>query len=460
MLALVCLLVGSARAASPLSWGAPVLIDQQLPFTLGNGGGVSCPSVSLCVAVDGAGNVVTSTDPTGGQGAWTATSVDGDNVLYGVSCPSVSQCVAVDGTGNVVTSTDPTGGQSAWTATSVDRDNGLYGVSCPSVSRCVAVGSGGNVVTSTDPTGGQSAWTVTNVDGYNPVSGVSCPSASLCVGVGGYSGLHGSYNSGYVLTSTDPTGAHSWRVSTVDTIGLSSVSCPSVSLCVAVDRGGSAVTSTDPTGAHSWRVSTTETVGLSSVSCPSASLCVAVDDFGNVVTSTDPTGGQSAWTKTNVDGNNLVSGVSCPSVWLCVAVDRRGDEVSGSAPMASRGSVSVHGTSASVQVGCAGGATASCHLVLRLELRETIRGGKLLGVAAAKRMKPPKTIHRTVVVRSASLTLVGGQNKTVTLSLDRAGKRLLARCRTLKVKLMITASGVTFSNATITFTAKSPKKKR
>jgi hypothetical protein len=31
---------------------------------------VSCPSESLCVAVDGAGRVITSIDPTAGPGAW------------------------------------------------------------------------------------------------------------------------------------------------------------------------------------------------------------------------------------------------------------------------------------------------------------------------------------------------------------------------------------------------------
>ena len=80
------LLVGGATltspvalaAGSPLTWGAPVLVDHQAPF--GNPDplyGVSCPSSGLCVAVDRAGNVVTSTNPTGGAAAWTVTDVDG-----------------------------------------------------------------------------------------------------------------------------------------------------------------------------------------------------------------------------------------------------------------------------------------------------------------------------------------------------------------------------------------------
>jgi hypothetical protein len=66
--------------------------------------GVSCPSAALCVAVDGAGNVLTATSPTGGSAAWTITNVDGPTALASVSCPSVSLCVAVDSVGRVFSS--------------------------------------------------------------------------------------------------------------------------------------------------------------------------------------------------------------------------------------------------------------------------------------------------------------------------------------------------------------------
>jgi hypothetical protein len=71
----------------------------------GNVQGISCPSVSFCVAVDVAGNVITSSKPTLGNAAWTVTNVDGANPLTGVSCPSISFCVAVDGIGNVIVGT-------------------------------------------------------------------------------------------------------------------------------------------------------------------------------------------------------------------------------------------------------------------------------------------------------------------------------------------------------------------
>src|ERR1019366_7409060 len=51
-------------AGSFLTWAAPVRVDHQPPFSGNKLVGVSCPTSSLCVAVDySGGNVVTSTNP-------------------------------------------------------------------------------------------------------------------------------------------------------------------------------------------------------------------------------------------------------------------------------------------------------------------------------------------------------------------------------------------------------------
>jgi hypothetical protein len=96
------------------------------------------------VASDHAGNIVTSTQPTGGARAWRVTRVDPHHVLYGVSCGSTALCVAADSAGNVVTSTNPTGGPSSWKLTSVDS-NAFFGVSC-GPALCAAADDAGNVV--------------------------------------------------------------------------------------------------------------------------------------------------------------------------------------------------------------------------------------------------------------------------------------------------------------------------
>src|SRR3954452_3844764 len=113
MLALLAGYASPSPGASPFSWSPPDLIDEQPPFAnTKEVFSVACPSVSLCVAVDGGGQASTSTNPTGGRAAWNTKAVDSSS-LYGVSCPSTTLCVAT-GNGRVATSTNPTGDASAW----------------------------------------------------------------------------------------------------------------------------------------------------------------------------------------------------------------------------------------------------------------------------------------------------------------------------------------------------------
>jgi hypothetical protein len=110
----------------------------------------SCVSASLCVAGDSDGNLVASTNPTGGAAAWSAPAhVDTNNTsMSGVSCTSSPSllCVAVDANGRAFTSTNPTGGITAWTGIDTGHIY-LYDVSCAAASLCVAVDRYGNVLT-------------------------------------------------------------------------------------------------------------------------------------------------------------------------------------------------------------------------------------------------------------------------------------------------------------------------
>lgn len=317
------LLISSAgptmASATPLSW--------TVSHVDGNGTlrGISCPTESLCVAGDSAGNIVTSTNPTGGAGTWSVAHV-AQHDITAVSCPSTSLCVAGNEAGELITSTNPTGGAGAWTATDMG-EVGLYAVSCPSTSLCVAVGNGscpvgfpscvegdqdGDVLTSTNPAGGAGTWSRANVENIISILGVSCPAVSLCVA---------GDQEGNVLTSANPTGgAGAWTVTKVAQY-IDAVACPSVSLCVVGNSDGDLMTSINPTGgAGAWTVVKVGSAShFSSISCPSVSMCVAVNYGGDVFTSTNPTGGAGAWTSTNVTGGAELRAVSCPSTSLCVA---------------------------------------------------------------------------------------------------------------------------------------------
>jgi hypothetical protein len=384
-------------AASPLSWASPIRADDQPPFASPAAiTGVSCPSTGLCVAVDSVGNVLVSTDPTGGTGAW-ATTYAGENStgvdsFTGVSCPSTSLCVAVDSEGDVVTSTNPAGGGSTWTRTEVVPRNAegesdrLEAVSCPSESLCVVTDGRGDVVTSTDPTGGASAWIATHVESHqHGLGGVSCPSVRMCVavasegdlesstdpagGVGAWTEINvdgtgqdrqvldvscvseslcvASDNSGDILTATEPTGGkNAWTAASVDGSGLIEyVSCASSGLCVALDDN-EVITSIEPAGgASAWTpasISTSNKYGgdpsLDAAACPSLGLCVLGDDGSAVVSATEPTKDASAWTVSNLEiGSNALQGVSCVSEDLCVGVDNAGNVVTSTDPAAGPG---------------------------------------------------------------------------------------------------------------------------
>lgn len=247
-----------------------------------------------------------------GFAAWRETSSPHPQGLRAISCPSASPCVAGDDAGNILTSSDPAGGPDAWSIAGADQGQPIVDqgqqikVSCPSVSMCVAADFGGNILVSTDPTGGQSAWSEIKIDQGGFLSGVSCASITLCVAAGGGTA---SGSRAMIFTSSDPGGgASAWSKANLSELGifLIAVSCPSVSLCVAVGYGDGTddiLTSTDPTGGKRARTRALAdpASALRAVSCPSVSMCVAGDGSGDILTSTDPTGGASAWSNATVD---------------------------------------------------------------------------------------------------------------------------------------------------------------
>jgi len=129
------------------------------------------------------------------------------------------------------------------------------------------------------------------------------------------------------------------------------------------------------------------------------------------------------------------------------------------------GRAKVAGTTAAVRVTCAGAAGARCNVSLNMTVTETLRGHKLIAVAARGRHRQaPPTIrhprHKVIRVGSAAVTLTAGNAATVRISLNRAGRKLLAARHVLRVKLVVTEAlgngrSVTVSTQTVTFKAHS-----
>jgi hypothetical protein len=333
----------STASAGALSrwWSDPVRIDASGGAWSGIGG-VSCASANLCTATDAFGNVLSTTAPTAGAAGWRTTAVDsaGDAnalVLGPIAC-TPGLCATDDRGGHVIASRDPTGGAEAWTTASVpiglDRHAQL---SCPTSRLCVVVDGDDKILTSTDPSAGAGAWTMTRLSGSHLISAVSCATASLCVATD---------DSGNILSSTDPTGgASAWTATPLPAgrYNLWAISCPTLTLCAAVDHDSDAVlSSSNPTGGSgAWsfaRIIPGSRSSLLDISCPTGTLCVATDDTGAVHTSSDPTAGPRAWRTTFIDGvantplAGILRGVSCPTAGLCVAVDQAGKGLTSTSP--------------------------------------------------------------------------------------------------------------------------------
>jgi hypothetical protein len=297
---------------------------------------VTCPSATLCLAADFAGGIWVSTHPTGPAKDWRRTMlpVTGSE-LSSLACPSATLCLAGGRDGYVFVSTDPTRGGTSFHRVLADPDPGakfapsIDGVACSSSSWCVAVDNAGAVVTSSDPDGPASAWTRTELDpgaanGFSAgLAAVTCRTSGLCVTVDPVGNVWASDAAGAAFTqvATAPAGG---------TGGYGAIQCPSSSECLAVAAGGDELRSSAPTSAGSWTsaaIPTDAGDALTDISCPSTSLCVAIDGAGNALTSTDPTR-SSSWRDADIDATTPLVAVSCPTTAFCVVADATGDVLS------------------------------------------------------------------------------------------------------------------------------------
>lgn len=283
--------------AAKKPWGGPFKIDS---VTGGSLTSVSCPSVKLCVAVDAAGDVLSSTNPAGRSKAWTkpvridATTSGGSLVgIAALSCPTTTLCVAVDSASpaNILASTNPTGGASAWKI--VKKLGGpASSISCVATTSTLCVATGASAYVSTNPASTSGTWRATGVQtGGGTFSGIACPSLTLCVAVG-----FGNTSTGLATATTTPRGAAaSWTTTTVQLnppnagAGLfDGVGCFSNSYCVAVDSADNAFGSSNAAGGV-WGAQTdiepisTSPTTNSAIGC-ATTVCVVVDNNGYAIT--------------------------------------------------------------------------------------------------------------------------------------------------------------------------------
>jgi hypothetical protein len=321
LLSLIAWGAASASADTPLQWSSPAAVDDGAFANR-----ISCPTATLCVAGDNNGDVMTSTNPSGGSDAWSVFPIAGEPSLVDASClPGDGFCLVIDDNGTIWGSSTPTEFDT-WSSNTEYSNGGtaLAGVSCVhgtsanlgAVDQC-EVAAGDSMLWSADPSDGSDAdWNAEGADTTgNTLTDDSCPTISLCVATDAQ---------GNIIYATNPEG-RTWPRTNIAGTGdaLVALSCPSTTFCAAVDADGNVWTTTTPTGtASAWTKTNIDDHALTGISCPSSTLCVAIDNVGNAMTSTNPTGGAFAWTLESVDpASSGLAGVSCSSNQQCVIVD-------------------------------------------------------------------------------------------------------------------------------------------
>jgi hypothetical protein len=194
---------------------------------------------------------------------WSVQLSLGKGDLTGISCPNARFCVAMDD----IHALQTTDGGARWRAEPVATNYSIGAVSCSSTDDCHGIGDlGGNYWTFMSEVDG-SRWVpdshVLGDIGIITVSSLSCPSVRLCVSVGGF-GMGGNSNHYSIWTSnnvpTSHAGQSSWNKSSITfpnmsvTDTLASVSCPTSTVCYAIsnviDEGTAVLKSTD--SARTW----------------------------------------------------------------------------------------------------------------------------------------------------------------------------------------------------------------
>ncbi len=315
--------------------------------------------------------------------------------------------------GDVFVSEHPAQSAAQWHREFIDPKLAITGVSCPSEQLCVAVDSHGQVMHSTHPLDGATAWThAVRIDaatesggGFAGLSGISCPTTTFCLAVDNAA-------NGQVAFTTDPTGpASAWTLTTIgSSVTLDSVSCATATFCMIGGTDG--YYATDPTGGSSaWKATTALASSYSviaSIDCNTLKLCVGVG-YGNTgvglaTASSTPTA--ATWSDSVIGSDppapraQPLDSVSCPARNFCVAVDAGSEAYTSSTPVRggwTKGRPLKKGSlSTDSRIAC----TAT--ICVEVDNRGTVTYGSVKGVTTTATTKTTKTTPSTTKTTTAT----------------------------------------------------------
>jgi hypothetical protein len=434
---------------------------------------ISCPSQTFCMAIDELGNTFKYSG-----GAWSSiTPILGaltqTTSSLQVSCTSDSFCVAaLPGAG-----TDEdyyVWNGSLWGPSQVLESTGatITGLSCTSTTFCVATDTSDFALNFNGSTWTPTASRLTGVGAVNDLFYVSC-AGTFC--------LASSFQTADTLTTSDgSTWTPGTNIKTANG-GFGSggpTSCATASMCAIVDLTGNGYTyavpdtlATQPSLAGSATAGSTITVTPGTVSSPDVSVvdsfqrclggCTALSGTSYTTTAADVGANiqDSETTGVGLDtegpfASNTIGPITSPSTGTPGGGTPGGGTPGGHPENATIGSAKVSGNAAQVTVSCPSASSANCSVKVVLVVTETLSGNKVIAVSAKKAKKHT----RRVTLGSATATIKPGGKTQIKVSLNSAGKKLLAARRTLKIDLSVTEGGKSLATKKVSF--KAPKKKK
>jgi hypothetical protein len=469
---------------------------------------ISCaPGTTFCALADDSGGVYTMS-----AGTLSArTAVDAPNGFDSVSCPTTTFCMAIDELGKTYKYTG-----SSWvgagTVGSVSTGVSSLQMSCVSQQFCItAVPSLASDEPAYQYNGINWVGAAALQSSGASATGLSCTSSTFCVAADSSDhterfsgsawtdeGRHGSGNSTndqfYVscaqqfcladsfedgstyLTTDGSTWSPGSSLKDSDTGNGAGgpTSCTSSTMCVVVDLSGVGNTyglpdtlATQPSLVGSATVGGTIKLTPGTVANPDTSV---VDDFQRCLGGCTTLTGTSYTTTAADEGANLqdmeTTGVGLDTQGpfksnaigpiAAATVDSGGSGGGGNShPVpAVIGTVKVSGTSVHVTVSCPATSSTSCTVKVALVITEKLSGKKVVAITARKK----GFTYRKVTLGTSSVTLKRGAHKQLVVSLDAAGKELLASRHTLKVGMSVTRKGASTITRQATF--KAPRKKK
>jgi hypothetical protein len=346
---------GNALTSDGTAWSAPSRIDSGLQTRDGSGfRAVACASASFCVALEPTRAFVYR------DGSWSGpTDLADAQSLAGLSCPTTTYCVAVDGPSGDAFTFDGT----SWSGpVFIDPAPAaallpnyppvtLTGVSCPSPAYCMAIDSDGQYMELVNGAWTAPAWVLVGAD----LLAVDCTAQWACHMVDRWSRTFdwSQFRNGWYMTvqsyvAAQPVrawidclsqdvcivvddaglqqlmGPGGWNAPVRYGTGYGGVSCSSASKCIEMTTSGYAI-GINPSVPDDSTVTGGGPVDLPhgdlvAASCASASHCAAMDSEGNLITSAGGT-----WSAGPSAPLTKVVSMSCPVATMCAAVDLGGD---------------------------------------------------------------------------------------------------------------------------------------